>query len=240
MREIYELLFGDQDIYEDFDTKDGWMLDLQGWGGHREYFKARIEETEPHLIIEVGTWKGKSACAMADICTEIFETDRHPSDPQPTMPEIVCVDTWLGATEFWTNHQDPKRYKSLALACGYPQVYYQFLANVILSGHENIITPFPQSSINAARLFRKQGVEADLIYVDASHEYDDVKMDLEYYYDCLRSGGVMFGDDYCEYWKGVIQAVDEFAASKGLHVQTERYLNPDGQAPSDYWRIRKP
>lgn len=232
MREIYKLLFGEQDIYSELDM-DGWETDLQGWGGHEEYFANRIMETEPRLIIEVGTWKGKSAVAMADICKQNLYTTQ-------VQPEIVCVDTWLGATEFWTNHQDPKRYKSLQLECGYPQVYYQFLANVILSGHEDIITPFPQSSINAARLFRKEKVQADLIYVDASHEYDDVKMDLEYYYDCLRSGGVIFGDDYCEYWKGVIQAVDEFAASKGLHVQTERYLNPDGQAPSDYWRIRKP
>lgn len=226
-RKIYPLLFGDQDIYEELEC-DHIKVDLQGWGGHDEYFQARIDETEPRLIIEVGTWKGRSAISMADI---VADDDLD--------CEIVCVDTWLGATEFWTNHDDPKRYRSLDLLAGYPQVYYQFLTNVKKLGRDDIITPFPQSSINAARFLRKHGVQADLIYIDASHEYEDVRMDLEYYYDCLRSGGVIFGDDYCEYWRGVIQAVDEFAGHRGLKVEHERWPN-EGQAPSDYWRIRKP
>lgn len=225
VRKVYPLLY-DHDITSGFIPGD---LDLQGWGGHEEYFKQRILETKPELIIEVGSWKGKSACKMADLCSSnSFDV------------EIVCIDTWLGSQEMWENHNDKKRYGSLDLKNGYPQLYYQFLSNVVLTGNSDRITPFPQTSVNAARLLKKNDIQADLIYIDASHEYEDVVLDLDAYWDLLKPGGVMFGDDYCEYWSGVIKAVDEFSYDYDLLVEHERFENPDGQAPSDYWKLVKP
>ena len=231
-RKIYPLLY-DHSIFSDSKFIDEYERDLQGWGGHPEYFKARIEETNPDIILEVGSWKGRSAISMADICANNSLLSQR--------TEIVCIDTWLGATEFWTDHSDEKRYKSLGLKNGYPSVYYQFLYNVYHEGHASRITPFPQTSINAARFLKKKEVQADLIYLDGSHEYEDVKADLEAYWQLLRPGGVMFGDDYCEYWQGVIDAVGEFASKRlDLAVYHERHENPNGQAPSDYWLMRKP
>ena len=152
--------------------------------------------------------------------------------------EIVCVDTWLGATEFWTDHSDPKRYQSLGLKNGYPTVYYQFLANVFKTGHQDHITPFPQSSLNAARFLAKNEVKVDMVYLDGSHEYDDVLSDITAYWPLIRSGGVMVGDDYCEYWQGVIDAVTDYFGGEGVHVETETWTNEEG-APSDYWKVRK-
>jgi hypothetical protein len=232
MRKIYPLLY-DHNILFDEEFLNNYERDLQGWGGHRKYFKDRIFETNPDIILEVGSWKGKSAVAMADICAA--------SNYLRTRTEIVCIDTWLGATEFWTNHEDEKRYKSLGLKNGYPSVYYQFLYNVWDEGHASRITPFPQTSMNAARFLKAKGVQSSLIYLDGSHEYEDVKADLEAYWQLLEPGGTIFGDDYCEYWQGVIDAVDEFVAKDlNLEVHHERYENPNGQAPSDYWLIRKP
>jgi hypothetical protein len=227
-RAVYPLLFGKEDIFQRLRVDEG-DLDLQGWGGHREYFEERLLESSPSLVVEVGTWKGKSAVAMADILAS-----------QGRRCEVVCVDTWLGATEFWTNHGDQKRYGSLRLRNGYPQVYYTFLKNVLAAGHAGRITPFPQTSTNAARFFRRAGIQADLIYVDGSHDYEDVRADLEAWWPVLRGGGTMFGDDYCQYWSGVIRAVDEHAAAHGLLVHHRQYANGEGQAPSDYWRVVKP
>lgn len=232
MSRIYDILY-DHDIYKDFPLV-AYSFDAQGWGGHYEYFKKKIDEVKPELIIEVGTWKGKSAITMADICG---------ADPELRgKTEITCVDTWLGATEFWEDHKDEKRYKSLELCNGYPQVYYQFLANVIITGNQGRITPFPQTSTNAARLLRKKDVQADLIYIDGSHEYEDVLADLEAYWPLLRAGGIMFGDDYCEYWKGVMAAVGDmfYSPLHDLPIEHERWSNEEGQAPSDYWCVRKP
>jgi hypothetical protein len=38
--------------------------DLQGWNGNDEIFEALILETNPNIIIEVGTWKGQSTITM--------------------------------------------------------------------------------------------------------------------------------------------------------------------------------
>lgn len=231
-RKVYDLLY-DHNIYEGLPRK---KIDIRGWGGHREYFKKKIMDANEQknrfehtkddklLIIEVGTWKGKSAHAMASIC----KWENIPA-------EIVCVDTWLGATEFWENKEDEKRYKSLGLKNGYPSVYYQFLSNMVEKNVFDVVTPFPQTSSNAARFLRKHNVKADLIYIDGSHEYEDVLQDISAWWPILKDDHCMIGDDYCDYWAGVKKAVDQnFNKSS---IQIERWENPDG-APSDYWCVR--
>lgn len=220
--------------------------DVQGWGGHKEFLRKMIDVSRPHTIFEVGSWKGKSALAMAECCYELHRKEREERHQNPyQLQEIVCIDTWLGATEFVGKaDDDPKR--GLRRNFGYPTVYFQFMANVWRAQQFNMVTPFPQTSTNAARFFKKNDLKADLIYVDGSHEYDDVWQDLEMYYDLLnvddplkKGQALMFGDDYCQYWKGVIKAVNEFAGVKGLYLQTKRYHNGPGEAPSDYWVLSR-
>ena len=53
----------------------------------------------------------------------------------------------------------------------------------------------------------------DWAYLDASHYYDDVKLDLEKWFPKIKSGGYITGDDYDRqgFWDhGVTRAVDEF------------------------------
>lgn len=215
--------------------------DLQGWGGHYEFFEQMIMLSRPELIVEVGTWKGKSAIAMGQIVNKLaFSTnvdDLLYSGVRNA--KIVCVDTWLGATEMWDKKDDVKRYLSLKLKNGYPQLYYTFLTNVVVAGLQTRIIPFPQTSTNAARHLAKNNVKAGLIYVDGSHEYEDVKQDLKSYFPLLAKGGILFGDDYCKYWGGVIKAVDEFAEENNLRLYTKQYTNPNGEAPSDYWVLSR-
>lgn len=179
--------------------------DLQGWGGDDPIFASLIEEIEPRNILEVGSWKGASALHMAKI---LNEKGLHGS-------EICCVDTWLGAVESWTNHEDPERYKSLRLANGYPTVYYTFLKNVAVHGVQRVITPFPVPSTIAARFFVQNHVRFDLIYIDTSHDYEDVLSDVKRYWPLVAPNGVLFGDDY-GVSPGVTRAVDCFAADYDL------------------------
>jgi Methyltransferase domain len=184
-----------KNVYDGFDLSK-YKLDLQGWHGSSPVFGRLVERLRPKLIIEVGSWKGLSATTMATAVKQLgLDT------------KIICIDTWLGATEFigGTGERD------LAPFHGYPTVYYQFIANVLHLGLQDIIVPFPQSSINAARWLRSKNVTAELIYLDASHEEDDVRLDLAAYYPLVASGGVLFGDDYGTAWPGVANAVDAFA-----------------------------
>ncbi|MGH8597034.1 MAG: class I SAM-dependent methyltransferase, partial [Gammaproteobacteria bacterium] len=179
-----------------------WPLDLSGWGSDAPLFKQLIEEMRPRLIIEVGTWKGASAIHMARICDQLGIATR-----------IVCIDTWLGAYEFISAGDDARDLKKVL---GYPNIYYQFLANVVQTGHERRIIPFPQTSLIAARYLWHHQIRADLIYIDGSHDYDDVAADIRAYWPLLRRGGVLFGDDY-ESFNDIRRAVNESAHMFTLH-----------------------
>jgi hypothetical protein len=117
--------------------------------------------------------------------------------------KITCVDTWLGALEFWKDlRETPER--DLMLRHGYPQIYYQFLSNVVHSGVQDVILPMPLPSSIAWKAIDQK---AQLIYIDGSHEYEDVKADCLNFWNLLDDGGVMFGDDIN--WEGVERAVKE-------------------------------
>lgn len=220
------------DPYNNFPLSD-WPMDLKGFTSNIQFMSELVEKVRPKLAIEVGSFQGTSSIIMAEVLKKM-----------PDNPGLICVDTWLGAREFWTSEGDiggwwnqmsltvknfrNEHYASLRLKNGYPQLYYQFLANVIHRQCEQFITPYPQTSVIAARWFAAHNVRADLIYIDGSHDYEDVVLDLKLYWDIVEPGGVLFGDDY---WiEDVKKAVDEFVAEHKLNLQTQH----------PHWILHKP
>jgi len=195
--ELIESFYG-EDIYASFVPGD-LAADLQGWGGHQFLLKV-IEDLKPALVIEVGVWKGRSAIAMA----EAMKAAGTPAS-------ILCVDTWLGAQE----HFDKRFVADLRRRSGYPQLYDQFIFNVIDRGVQDYIVPMPASSLAAAQVLAQRGIKADLIHIDAGHSYAEVRADLEAFWPLLGPDGVMICDDYAT-WGGVTRAVNEFAAERKL------------------------
>jgi hypothetical protein len=121
--------------------------------------------------------------------------------------EIVCVDTWLGSLEFWEGgSRQHNLERDLRTRNGYPSVYYQFLANVMHTGMDGIITPCPMVSSAAARFFSRAGIKAGMIYIDASHEEEDVANDVRKFRPLSR--GLVFGDDWD--WPSVRRAVSPY------------------------------
>lgn len=49
----------------------------------------------------------------------------------------------------------------------------------------------------------------DIVYIDASHEYEFVIEDIKHWLPKVKKGGILCGDDYINGWPGVIKAVDE-------------------------------
>jgi hypothetical protein len=180
MKEVRNKIYDEHDPYKGFIPS---APDYQGWGSTREIFKEVLLELRPRTIVEVGTWKGASAFNMADILLTNGIRDF----------EIICVDTWLGSVEHWTQLYGPIH---PLLRNGRPTLYEQFISNVMHRGYMDWITPFPIDSINAAYTLKKLEVKPDLIYIDAGHEYASVVQDLSLYSDILREGGYLLGDDY--------------------------------------------
>lgn len=184
-------------------------VDVTGWNFKHDIFNDLVKQTMPKVIIEVGTWKGGSAIKMANYCKQLrLDT------------KIYCVDTWLGAYEFWTYLNDTDE-RDLMLRNGYPQVYYQFLSNVVHSGVKDFIYPVPLPSSTGWKVLEYLGVKADLIYIDGSHEYDDVKADILNYRKLLTDKGVIFGDDYG--WEGVRNAVNDSFSYADIDVIDQNF-----------------
>jgi|694.fasta_scaffold128813_3 hypothetical protein len=180
MEKVRNIIHGSHDPYAGFEPMPP---DIQGWASTSEAFKQCIDKIKPKLIVEVGTWKGASAIYMSSLCME------HGSDF-----EIVCVDTFLGSVEHWTTITE--FIKKESLINGRPNVYNQFLSNVISVGLQNNITPFPIDSVNGALTLSHFDVKADMVYIDAGHDYDSVVADLILYKDIVRPGGLLLGDDW--------------------------------------------
>lgn len=191
--------------------------DLQGWNGTAPIFRSLIEEVRPKIIVEVGTWKGQSAITMAKAIQEL------------KLPSLIyCIDTWLGALEFWTSLKDtPER--DLLLKNGYPQIYYQFLSNVVHQGMQDLITPIVGTSSMGLSYLKYFNITPQLIYIDASHEEEDVYYDVKHYFEHLESGGIIFGDDF-KAWPGVKLAVNRF---------TQEYKIEYEVIDSNFWVVRK-
>ena len=172
-------LFGSHDPYANLNLLPKHIF---GWSSDSPVFNDVLLSYKPKFIIEVGTYLGKSAINMARILLkqgiENFE--------------IVCVDTWLGSVEHWSEDDSMRA----SLRNGRPTLYEQFMSNIV---HENLteyITPFPIDSINAAEYFVRHSIQPDLVYVDAGHDYMSVKADLIAYANVVKKGGYILGDDW--------------------------------------------
>ena len=57
---------------------------------------------------------------------------------------------------------------------------------------EDIIIPIPNTSVIGYRYLVFNNIYPELIHVDASHDYEDVKIDIANFYGLLKDGGVLF------------------------------------------------
>jgi len=180
------------------------QLDMQGWMSDEflDYFKTSIVKYNQPLIIEVGTWKGKSCITMAEYLKE-----------KQIDGKIIAIDTFLGSPEHMEQYASDLGLRDHGL----PQIYQQFLANVQQKDVVKYIYPFPISSIQGGHYLEMKNVMADIIYIDAGHEYESVKLDIEVFWRRLKYGGTMIFDDWM--WHGVRKAISEFASQRKSEIQ---------------------
>jgi SAM-dependent methyltransferase len=191
--------------------------DRQGWNSQHPSFEEIIRKTRPDLVIDVGVWKGASTILLADLLRQ-----------HGINGAVIGIDTFLGSVEHWDRSSG---FAGLIQhRFGRPLLYEQFLSNVVLAGAHDRIVPLAQTTTIAGVLLARIGVQAGLIHIDASHEYEDVLRDARLYWQILAPGGFLIGDDYNRDWPGVIKAADQFAAEMGVALMSS--------APK--WIVRKP
>lgn len=169
---------------------------IQGWFDfHNIYTEAVNTFNSGSKFIEIGTWKGRSAAYMA---VEIINSKKD--------IKFYCVDTWMGSAE----HMKGARFEDLAVVNNV--LYDEFLKNI--QPISSSIIPLRMTSLEAAASFEDNTI--DFIFIDASHDYKNVKADLAAWYPKLKSTGTFAGHDYGG--KSVRRAVDEFSTESKLTV----------------------
>ena len=211
--------FYDKDPFAGFDL-NSYSFDLQGWGANHRLFHILIEEVRPRVVVEVGSWKGRSAIRMA----KILKRKHIPG-------VILCVDTWLGSFEHFTGIAEPRDEAKLERRNGYPILFYQLLANILHAGYQEYIIPIALPSSIAAQLLEVNMIAPDIVYIDGSHAEEDVQIDIRKYWSLLQKDGILFGDDYFSQFPGVVKAVDRFTAKNQLNlfIDNGKWIIPRNQ-----------
>ncbi len=73
--------------------------------------------------------------------------------------------------------------------------------------------------MQAATVLRRNDLLADLIHIDAAHEYGAARADIITWWPFVRPGGVLLGDEFMKEWSGVVKAVKELAVQCDLELK---------------------
>ena len=162
-----------------YDIEIGKACQIQGWMEADELMWLAVQATLHKNICEIGSWVGRSTRALVD----------------NTSGTVLAVDTWMGSPgEVVHSTIDSKTLFSL------------FTAN--MEGlPEGRLTTYKGYSLDAAKFYKDS--KFDMIFIDASHDYDSVKADIQAWFPLLEAGGLMCGHDYHAAWPGVVEAVNE-------------------------------
>ena len=168
-------------------------LTIPGWMTEVELSWLAVQAGIRKRIVEIGSWKGRSTRALAD--NLILDG------------MIVAVDTWEGSDE------DGHRNELSAHPNGW--LFEEFKRN--LSGIRSLsLQPLQMTSLEAARVL--QGGLFDMIFVDASHDYENVKADILAWKPLLANGGILCGHDYQH--QPVVYAVTECVPGHRVGAET--------------------
>ncbi|MEP7246967.1 MAG: class I SAM-dependent methyltransferase [Gammaproteobacteria bacterium] len=134
--------------------------------------------------------------------------------------KLHLVDPWRTKADGTLFDGPAQHFDSAQAAADSLEVQFQavqrLLAHELAAGQ---VEMHRMLSHEAAPLF--PDAHFDWAYLDASHYYDDVKLDLETWFPKIKSGGFITGDDYDRqgFWDhGVTRAVNEFVKANAVEV----------------------
>jgi predicted O-methyltransferase YrrM len=159
-----------------------------------ELLYQRIIDTFPNnsKFVEVGCFFGRSTCFMAQLLKK--------KGKQVTFD---VIDTFEGSPE----HQSFLQGKSF---------YEKFLENMRLAGVVTMLNVKKARSDQAAKNYANNSL--DFVYLDAAHDYESVKQDIDAWLPKVKLNGIFAGDDYHESWAGVIAAVNEKLGKNSIEI----------------------
>ena len=125
--------------------------------------------------------------------------------------KLNCIDTWNGSIENISPGEigfEP----NLLLDKDY--IFKIFKESIKPLG--NVVTFIRSDSLFASNLYADESLE--FVFIDASHQYKDVKDDIQAWFPKVKKGGIIAGHDY-SWCDDVKRAVDEFFIGKSIEEE---------------------
>ncbi|MHC5610946.1 MAG: class I SAM-dependent methyltransferase, partial [Nostoc sp.] len=160
-----------QNIHNAVESIEGFMVT-----GQEEYLFNKVKSLpEDAVIVEIGSFKGRSTVAMAYACIG-------------TKRKIYSIDTWDGNDADFSERQ-------------FFEVWQQ---NIQLNGLEQYIIPLRGYSHDVLKRWDKltNSKAIDFIFIDGSHQYLDVLKDFELSFSLVKNGGWIAFHDVVPTWPG--------------------------------------
>jgi len=159
---------------------------IQGWFRFHDIYKFMVDNAvDGSHFVEIGAWLGQSTSFMA---VEIINSGKN--------IRFDVIDSFEGSQEHYE-----RKYKEVINKT----LYDDFLKNTEpVKDYINVIKGF---SADIAKTYDDNSL--DFVFIDASHDYDNVKADILAWLPKVKKGGIIAGDDYNSYWGGVVMAVNE-------------------------------
>ena len=163
--------------------------EIPGWFAYVDLYDAAVAAAgNDDVFVEVGAWFGKSTNHLA---TKIKESGKD--------IKFTSVDTWKGT-------DDEELHQNIVGAFN-GDIFYEFIDNTVLSNNYGTFDTIKDSSKNASNNFQNGSI--DFLMLDAGHSYDSLMEDIKAWYNKVKPGGYITGDDYGVF-SGVTQAADEY------------------------------
>lgn len=143
--------------------------------------------SEGATIVEIGCFKGKSTACLAFGC--------------PKNAHIFAIDTFEGNKEDFL--------KGVQFSGG--NFFNQFVRNIKKLRLSSKITPLRGFSEDIGKEWKRS---IDLLFIDGSHVYEDVKKDFELFFPWVKPGGVVAFHDVTPEFPGVYRVWNDIAKKK--------------------------
>jgi hypothetical protein len=109
-----------------------------------------------------------------------------------------------------------------------PENYKIAKKRLLTYEHKGIITFIKDTSFNAIKKVDDNSL--DFVYIDAAHDYKNVKQDISIWFPKVKTGGVLGGHDMSANYIGLCRAVIEFVYENNLPINGKNL---------DWWVIKK-
>ena len=152
---------------------------------------------KPFSLVEVGSYTGESMDIMMDT---------------GLVSQMTCIDPWLAG-------YDPQ---DVASRSDMTVVEAEFDKRAERHGFK--VTKF-KGNLQEFLVSGVSSPEYGLVYIDASHRYEDVKRDLSSALELHPTIGIA-GHDYASGWSGVVRAVDETLGKPQTQYVDSSWLVP--------------